>query len=158
YRKFKECFGRDDADDLVWFAPSQVMNSKLPLDVIDHALAQDAAHARAEYLNIWREDLSDFIPANLIEAATDFGTYERAPVSNIRYYAFADAAGGLGSDSFALAIAHRDARTATLVLDAVRERKPKFVPAAVIADLAQLLKSYRIHEVSGDAYAGGFHS
>jgi hypothetical protein len=65
---------------------------------------------------------------------------------------------GLGSDSFALAIAHRDARTATLVLDAVRERKPKFVPAAVIADLAQLLKSYRIHEVSGDAYAGGFHS
>jgi len=120
-------------------------------------MANDPPRARAEYLSEWRSDLSDFIPLDVIENATDYGIYERAPQPRrVRYFAFADAAGGTGADSFALAIAHREG--SSHIVDAVRESKPRFVPAQVIASLAQLLRSYGISKVSGDAFAGGFHS
>jgi hypothetical protein len=157
FRRFKQLHGNDDADDICWFAASAVMNPRLPVDVVDRALAQDPARARAEFLNCWREDLSDFIPHDVIEAATEFGVYERPPKLGTNYFAFADCAGGTGRDSFALAIAHRG--TTTLVeLDVIRERKPRFVPAQVIAELAQLLKAYGISEVRSDKYAIGFHA
>ena len=154
YRKYRELFGNDASEAICWFAPSTLMNPKLPVAVIDKALAEDAARARAEYLNLFREDLSDFIPSDVIEGCTDFRTRERAPISGIRYVAFADAAGGTGSDSFAFAIAHRDAHC---TLDLLREYKPRFTPAAVIAELAQVSKQYKISEVFGDKYAIGFH-
>jgi hypothetical protein len=44
------------------------------------------------------------------------------------------------------------------LLDVVRERKPRFVPAQVIAEFAELLKAYRITSVLGDKYAVGFHA
>ena len=154
YRKYRELFGNNASDAICWFAPSTLMNPKLPAAVIDKALAEDAARARAEYLNVFREDLSDFIPGDVIEGCTDFRTHERAPISGTRYVAFADAAGGTGSDSFAFAIAHREA---SYVLDVLREYKPRFTPAAVIAELAQLCKQYKISEVLGDKYAIGFH-
>jgi hypothetical protein len=155
HRQYRELHGREDAEDIVWFAPSAVMNPRLLQQVIERALAKDKAKASAEFLNIWREDLSDFIPADVIDACTDRGIYERAPQPGIKYYAYTDAAGGTGTDSFALAIAHRGA---PCELDLVRERKPRFVPAQVIAEFADILKSYGIDTVSGDRFAGGFHS
>jgi hypothetical protein len=161
YRQYKELHGNTDApeDTLCWFAPAGVMNPCLPQHVIDRALEQDAAKARAEFLNIWREDLSDFIPIDVIDAATDFGVSERAPLTNsaVKYIAWADAAGGTGRDSFALAIAHRQ-KDRTVVLDLVRERKPRFVASAVVAEFAAILRQYKITQVWGDAFAGGFHS
>ena len=157
YRKWRELWGKDDADTLVWLAPSATMNTRLPQSIIDEAMANDPPRARAEYLSEWRSDLSDFIPLDVIENATDYGVYERVPQPRrVRYFAFADAAGGTGADSFALAIAHREG--SSHIIDAVRESKPRFVPAQVIASLAQLLKSYGISTVNGDAFAGGFHS
>src|SRR5262249_59774856 len=58
YRNFKQLHGNDDSDDLCWFAPSSVMNPKMPQHVVDKALAEDAHKAGAEFLNRWREDLS----------------------------------------------------------------------------------------------------
>jgi hypothetical protein len=157
YRKFKQLHGNDDSEDICWFAPSATMNPQLPAHVIDRALAEDAAKARAEYLSIWREDLTDFIPLDVIESCTEWGVHERAPRSDGKYYAYCDAAGGTGSDSFALAISTR-AKDNTAVLCALRERKPRFVPAQVIAELAALCKAYDITEVYGDKYAIGFHA
>jgi hypothetical protein len=154
YRKFKRLHGNDDAESVCWFAPSAVMNPQLPAHIIDRALAEDAAKARAEYQNIWREDLSDFIPADVIDAATDFGCHERAPEAGCEYVAYCDASSGLG-DSFAIAVAHRGTPH---VLDVVRERKPRFVPAQVISEFAWMLKQYGIIEVQGDKYAIGFHA
>jgi hypothetical protein len=64
-----------------------------------------------------------------------------------------------GSDSFAFAIAHCNgsSRDGIFTLDLVREYKPRFVPAQVIAELAQLCKRYGMYEVYGDKYAIGFH-
>jgi hypothetical protein len=156
FRKYRELFGRDDGDDICWFAPSSVMNPKLPQRVIDAALANDPAKARAEFLNVWREDSADFLPLDVVEACSDFGCRERPPMAGISYLAFSDAAGGTGSDSYALAIAHMEA-DGRMVVDATRERKPPFVPSQVIAEFAPLLRSYRVSEVHGDGYAYGFH-
>src|SRR5262249_50383373 len=54
--------------------------------------------------------------------------------------------------SFTLAIAHRDADC--VILDAVREVRPAFSPASVVAEFARLLKTYRIDRVKGDHYGG----
>jgi hypothetical protein len=153
YRQYKKLFGNDDTDDICWFAPSSVMNPVLPAHVIDRALSEDAPKARAEYQNIWREDLSDFIPLDVIESCTDFGVHERAPQAGVRYVAYCDASSGV-ADSFAIAIAHRGTPH---VLDVVRERKPRFVPAQVIAEYAELCKLYGITTIQGDKYAIGFH-
>ena len=159
YRKWKELYGNNDSDDICWFAPSTVMNPKLPQRVIDKALAEDERKASAEYLNVWREDLSDFIPLDAIEACTDFGIYERMPVPGQTYRAFADAAGGTGSDADGFAISHRELGTEKIAkLDVLREYRPRFIPAQVIAELAVLCKRYGISEVQGDKFAGGFHA
>ena len=159
YRMYRELHGNDDSDDICWFAPSKVMNPKLPQSVIDAAMAKDPHIAGAEFKNIWREDLSDFIPIDSIEACTDYDVFERPPMPGVHYVAFCDAAGGTGSDSFTLCIAHclnDDKRT--VVVDVLRERKPRFVPADVIAEFATLLRAYNISEVQGDRFAGGFHA
>lgn len=157
YRKFRQLHGNDDSEDICWCAPSATMNPRLPVQVIDAALANDPAKAGAEFLGRWREDLSDFIPLDVIEACTDFGIRERPPQRDFSYVAHADAAGGTGQDSFALAIAHSEG-DGTVRLDLVREYRPRFVPATIIAELAPLLKSYRIYAVQGDSFSGGFHS
>jgi hypothetical protein len=159
YRMYKKLHGNNDSEDLVWYAPSNVMNPKLPQHVIDKALAEDQLKAGAEYLGRWREDLSDFVPLDVIESCTEFGLHELPPQPGTCYLAFCDAAGGTGSDSFTLAIAHRvyDER-GTTVLDLLRERKPRFVPRDVVAEFAQLLKAYNVTEVQSDGFAGGFHA
>jgi hypothetical protein len=161
FRQYKELFANPNTpeDTLVWFAPSSVMNPKLPQQVVDRALAENAPKARAEFLNVWREDLSDFIPLDAIEACTDFAILERPCQSGVTYRAFADAAGGTGADSFAFAICHRNgsSQDGIYTLDLVRDFRPRFVPAQVIAELAHLCKRYGIYEVYGDKYAIGFH-
>jgi hypothetical protein len=155
FRKFKQLHGNGESEDICWFAPSRAMNPQLPAHYVDKAIAEDAPKARAEYFNVWREDLSDFIPLDLIESCTDFGVHERAPQSGVKYIAFCDAASGTGTDSFTLAIAHRGTPH---MLDLVRERRPHFVPSQVIAEFAQLLKLYKVMEVQGDKFALGFHA
>ena len=47
FRKYKELFGNDDADDLCWFAPSTLMNPALPQHVVDEALGPTTPHVHA---------------------------------------------------------------------------------------------------------------
>jgi hypothetical protein len=74
-------------------------------------------------------------------------------VPNATYLAFQDGATGAGEDSFALGIAHREGDI--VILDLVRERRPRFVAYAVIAEWAQILRSYGIYEIHGDRFAFG---
>jgi hypothetical protein len=157
HRRWRELHGNDDAEDVCWLAPSSVMNPLLPGSIVAKAMRDDPQRARAEYLSIWREDVADFVPLDVVEDATDFGVRERAPLQGIRYAAFVDAAGGTGADSFALAICHREP-SGSIIVDCVRGRKPRFAPASVVSEYAALLRSYRIVEVRGDKFAGGFHA
>jgi hypothetical protein len=159
YEQYRKLHGNNESEDLCWFAPSTTMNSKIPQGVIDRALAENPHKAKAEYLSQWREDVDDFIPLEIVEACTDFDCFERPPQKGVSYVAWCDAAGGLGSDSMTLAICHRlSDGSRAVVLDVLRERKPRFVPQDVVHEFAALLKAYGITEVWGDKYAGGFHS
>jgi hypothetical protein len=131
-------------------------NPTVPQVWIEHELERDPARNSSEYLAIFRTDVEGFVALEVVEAAVgDFS--ELLPVATLRYHAFCDPAGGSGMDSFTLAVAHRDAN-GNVVIDAVRERRPPFSPAAVVDDFCRLLKSYRITTVSGDRYAGDFAS
>jgi hypothetical protein len=159
YRKFKQLHGNEESEDICWFAPSATMNPKLPTRFVEKALAEDSAKAGAEYLNQWREDLTDFIPVDVVEGCTDFNVYERPPRRDVNYCAYCDKAGGTGSDSFTIAFAHREYdENVTVRLDLLRERKPRFAPAAVIRECAELMRQYGIGMVQGDGFAGGFHA
>jgi hypothetical protein len=157
HRKWRELFGNDNAADLFWVAPSVVMNPLLPADIVERALTEDPQRARSEYLSQWREDLADFVPMDAIEGATDWGVRERPRVTAARHVAFTDAAGGSGSDAFTLGIAHMQPDR-TVVLDVLRERVPRFVPAAVVAEFTGVLKGYGVTEVRGDHYSGAWCS
>ena len=159
FRMYKKLHGNDATAtaDICWFATSQQMNPRLPGSVVADAIAADAPKARAEFENVWREDESDFAPADIIEACTDWGVVQREPERGNRYVAFADAASGTGRDLFTLAIAHavNDAAR-TIVIDLVAERKPRFVAADVIREFSHVLRLYGVTEIISDAYSAGF--
>ena len=81
----------------------------------------------------------------------DWGVHERGPLPGHRYVGFVDPSGG-SSDSFTLAIAHKENELG--VLDALREVIPPFSPEGVTTEFADLCKRYRITEVRGDRYGG----
>jgi hypothetical protein len=157
YRTWRELHGNDASDDLVWVAASRTMNPALPVEIIESAMADDPERAKSEYLAQWRDDLSDFIPADVVEACTDWGVRERPPIDGPRYVAFCDAAGGTGTDAFTLGIAHAD-KDGTAVLDLLRARQPRFVPADVVKEFAEVLRAYKIKKIAGDRYAAGWCS
>ncbi len=70
----------------------------------------------------------------------------------MKYSAFVDPSGG-SSDSMTLAVAHAEP-DGRAVLDAVREVRAPFSPAAVVSEFAVLLRIYGIASVKGDRYAG----
>jgi hypothetical protein len=78
-------------------------------------------------------------------------TAERAPVSHLDYIGFVDPSGG-SADSMTLAIGHKEGDS--VIVDALRERKPPFSPDLVVDEFASLLQSYRVMKVTGDRYAG----
>src|SRR6516165_7094278 len=101
------------------------MNASLPAADIARELAADPVKNAAEYMSVWRDDISGFIPADALETATDTGVIQRPPSLDYstRYVAFADAAGGArpGGDSFALAICRGD-KHGVVYLDRLLER------------------------------------
>ena len=152
---FNRHYGPNGPPDLlVAHGTTTDFNPTVPAKWIEHELERDPARNRAEYLSEFRTDVEGFVALEVVEAAVgDFS--ELLPVATLRYHAFVDPAGGSGTDSFTLAVAHRDA-DGSAVIDAVRERRPPFSPIAVIDEFCPLLKSYRVSSVHGDRYAGGF--
>ena len=65
--------------------------------------------ARAEYDAEFRNDISGYADAALIESAVARGVLVRAPLAGQHYVAFTDPSGG-SSDSMTLGIAHDEAR------------------------------------------------
>jgi hypothetical protein len=156
FRRYRELFGNDESDDLCWFAPTPVMNPKFKAHILDRALAANPSKARAEYLNVWRTDLEEFLPLDVVEACTDFGVYERPPQPDTRYAAYGDSAGGTGKDSYAFSIVHIGP-DGEIVVDVIREWQPRFVPKQVIAEIVGLCQKYGVSEVHGDKFGGGLH-
>jgi hypothetical protein len=82
----------------------------------------------------------------VVESCTSHGVYERAPLSDLRYFGFVDPSGG-SADSMTLAISHTEDNIA--VLDCLREIRPPFSPEAAVAEFVDTLCAYRIGQVRG---------
>lgn len=152
YGIWKQHYGPDgDPRIVVVQAPSRTLNPTLPQAVVDRALKRDPHAAAAEYLAQFRTDVETLLTLEAVEACVDEGVIERPWIPGIEYKAFCDPSGG-SSDSFTLAIAHREASKA--VVDVAREIKAPFSPDAATQELVKLLKSYGLRHVVGDRYAG----
>lgn len=152
FKIYERHYGRDESEILVWQAPTVQMNPLIPQGLIDQATADDPASAAAEWGGMFRADLESLFAREALDAVTIRGRHELAPAPGIAYTAFADPSGG-SSDSFTLAIAHRD-QAGRPVLDLVRERRPPFSPESVVAEFCKDLRRYNCQTVTGDAYGG----
>lgn len=151
WEAYRDHYGKDGDPVLVWQADTLAMNPTVPQRIIDDAYARDPASAAAEYGAQFRTDVAAFLNEDWLTAAIMEGRYELPPQTGTTYHAFADPSGG-GSDAFTLGIAHRE-KDAT-ALDVCRGRRPPFSPEAVVIEFAALLKSYGLHVITGDRYAG----
>ena len=152
---FKRHYGPDgDPHILVAHGASRTLNPSLLQRVVDRALEKDRARATAEYLAEFRTDIEGFVRIEVVEGCV--GDYrEQMPASGTALFRVHRSRPVAAQNSFTLAIAHKD-KEKRIVIDAVRERRPPFSPEDVVAEFAQLLKSYRISQVTGDRYAGEF--
>jgi len=153
YENFREFYGKEDEEVLVWKAPSIVMNPTLSQKMIDRELGKDLSAGKAEWLGEFREDIEAFLPLEIIERVIIAGRLELPFIDRFSYSGFADPSGG-GGDSFALSIGHRE--NGKVVQDVLRARKG--APYPIIKEYVELLKKYGVHEVTGDKYAGAWVS
>lgn len=147
---FKEHYGQESEDVLVWKAATRFMNPTFNQRTIDKAMKRDPVAARSEYMAEFRADLEGYLSKENVEAST--GDYEMLlPQPGFVYKAFADPSGGR-SDSMTMAIGHND--SGVVVIDRIETRKPPFSPETVAEDFCNILKDYRCHEVVGDRFGG----
>lgn len=151
---YRRHYGVENSGVLVWKGTTRDMNPSVPQSFIDEAYADDPAHAAAEYGAEFRSDVESFVSREAVDAVVIGGRYELPPMSGVTYTAFCDPAGGGGGDSMTLAIAHRHNDTA--ILDVLREARPPFSPEAVVEDFSRVLKSYGLHDVTSDRWAGNW--
>jgi ribosomal protein L37AE/L43A len=150
YNAHKEHFGKQ-SDVLVWQADSLSMNPSLSPKVVEEAYRKDAASASSEYGARFREDIENFLSMETVEAAIISGRKELPYDSGKMYCGFVDPSGGV-SDSFVMAVAHCEREKA--VLDFVREAQAPLSPKQIASEFAAIFKTYHIHEIQGDNYAG----
>src|SRR5262249_24934938 len=113
--------------------------------------AADPTATDAEWDALFRSDIGAFLDDELIDAAIDYGRpLELPPLDGVIYRAFTDAAGGGGSDSYTLAIGHKEGDA--YVADCVRGTVGKFDPQSVTEEYAKLCRQYRVRTVVGDNY------
>jgi hypothetical protein len=159
YEKWYAHHGRDDDNVLVIRQPSRIYNPTLDEPELAAEIAadieRDPERGGAEWRSAWRSDISDLFDRELVEAAVDPGVLVRPPRARFAYRAGVDASGGRG-DAFTAAIAHDEDELA--VVDCLFERRAPFDPVEVVAELAELLRSYGVNEVVGDKYAANWCS
>jgi hypothetical protein len=155
FQNWKKHFGNDESSFLVWNCPSRTMNPTLPQAVVDAALAEDLASARAEYLGEFRDDVALFLPREVIEQCVVSGRKELLPRRHLDYRAFCDLSGGRGDDA-GLAISHRS--DDKVIVDFLKRWRPPFNPRVVIGEMKQELAAFGLKRVHGDNYAASFVS
>jgi hypothetical protein len=149
YRQYERNHGNDKGKTLVWNCASRVMNTTLPQSVIDEALQEDYASAKAEYLGQFRDDIALFLTREFIDGCVIPGRSELLPRDGIRYHAFVDVSGGR-SDGSALAIGH--VHDGKVVIDGVYHWKSPHDPHRICACMCEELRRFRIRKITGDAY------
>jgi len=152
YESFKQRYGVDDDDVLIWKAPTKAMNPTISDSLIERALKEDYSAGKAEWLAEFREDLETFLTTEIIEAAIIPGRFELPRLEGTQYFCFVDPSGGR-ADSFTMGIAHKE-ESGRVILDRIEDRRPPLAPADVAKEYAEIMKGYGCYSCTGDKYAG----
>jgi len=153
YDMHKKYHGQEDDEVLVWQADTATMNPTISQSFIDKEIEKDPDAGRAEWLGLFREDVSAAFPLEVIEACIIPGRLELPPLPHVlQYFGFVDPSGGR-HDAFTLAIAHLDSED-RIILDAVRATRPPFDPSEVAKEYSEVSKAYGLASVIGDNYGG----
>lgn len=150
-----------EAGVLVWRAPTTLMNPTITEARLkrERVGARRKKAARVEFDAEFAEDVTTFLPQELLEAAVVDGRHELPPVAGARYVAAVDPSGG-GADAFTLAIVHPEARggRTVIVQDVMKGwRSPRGQTIdldLVVGEIADLLARYGLYRCEGDRYAG----
>lgn len=143
---------------LVLQAPGQVLNPTISKDVIARARQEDPTAARSEWDAQFREDVSQFLEDELIDAAVCEGRQELPYLYGRNYVAFCDPSGGR-HDAMTLAVAHCEsvsvnyAPRGRAVLDRLVVVVPPFDPETVVQRFSEVCRSFGIRTVVGDRFA-----
>ncbi len=153
YQKHRDHFGQASDDTLVVQGSTLQFNPTLDPHAIAAQRAADPAAAASEWEGQFRDDIASFLDDALIDAAVEYGRpLELPPLGGYTcYQAFTDAAGGVGADSYTIAVGHKEGEH--FVIDVVRGTAGKFDPQKVTEQYAALCREYRCSTVTGDAYA-----
>lgn len=151
-------FGKADPSTLVAQGASRDFNPTIDQSEIDEALEEDYAAAQAEWLGQFRSDIESFVSQEAVMACVVVGLNEIAPELGVTYSCFIDASTGAGGDSFACAIGHLREDSEVMIVDCIRNFKPRFSPESVVGEIAQLCAAYDIRTVFSDSFASGFVS
>jgi hypothetical protein len=150
----KEFYAKDDDDILIWQADSLTMNPTLSESMIQREIEKDPEAGRAEWLGLFREDVSAAFPLEVIERCIVPGRVELPHSPHIhQYFGFVDPSGGR-HDAFTLAIAHHHPQGDSVILDAIRAVRPPFDPSEVVKEYSEFLKSYGLNSILGDNFGG----
>ena len=161
YEDFKNHYGRDSEDVLVWRASNIFMNPTLKANRLDREKRLDPQRFAREYEAEFAEDLESFLPTAWVEDAVVTGRHELPPGENVHYEAGTDSSGG-GKCAFTVSIVHAegDGSERRIVQDVVKgwssSRSNTIDLEGVVKEIADLLKRYRISKVTGDKYARGW--
>ena len=159
YDDFKNHFGQDSPDVLVWRAASVFMNPSLTESRLERERRLDPQRFAREYEAEFAEDLESFLPTAWVEQAIVPGQHELAPLPGKRYAGACDATGlgsGPGADAFTVTIGHYE--KGVFVQDVCRgwkkSRNNNIDLDGIVGEIAAILRRYNLREVHGDRYSG----
>ncbi|WP_299316341.1 hypothetical protein [uncultured Halomonas sp.] len=150
YQKWREHYGQD-SDILVVQGPTELFNPTIDRRIIRQAYLEDPEAARSEWGGCFRENVSGFIDREVVEQAMRQNPLELPYQAGTRYIGVADPAGG-GADEFTMAIGHVE--DGITVVDVLRAQRG--TPAAIVAEYADLFKSYGATRIVSDRFAGSW--
>lgn len=156
YEAFRDKYGQDDKEVLVWRAGTLDMNPTYKKKTIDRALKEDYSAARAEYFGEFREDLETFLSTEALEAVIAHGRYEIAKVEGLSHFAFVDPSGGRG-DAMTLSVCFKE-DSGKIIQSCTRAKFPPFNPQDAVREFAEVIKSYGLSSCEGDRYSGSWCS
>jgi hypothetical protein len=153
FEAFKEFYGKDDGETLVWRAPTLDMNPTISESTIEREIAKDPEAGRSEWRAEFRGDISNAFPRELIESCVVNGRGALPYVQGIPYLAFNDVSGGRG-DNWVQAIGHHDGQR--VVVDRLDVWRTPLNTSETTKEAARILKQYGIAGTEGDNYAGAW--
>jgi hypothetical protein len=155
FNTHKKHFGNDAGTVLIWNCPSRTMNPTLSQKIVDAAMAEDMASAKAEYMGEFRDDVGLFLPREIIQSCVISGRKELLPrLTSCTYFGFCDVSGGR-NDAAALCIGHRNEQK-KVVMDFIKKYSAPHNPYEVVASMSEQLKRFGLRKITGDNFSAQF--